>query len=145
MISNPKHGWCDFKLGTFEGHPSYLTTVPVDLLNAFIDYHLKGCGAVWFDEEGTEFTLVVTPNSLFLIEEKDGPVLYDFSDAKGIFALEKELIEDIEKDVDAWAVNFSIFSEETSTVKEKICQKLEELKGIRNKRNKILKNTLILT
>jgi len=32
VISNPKSGWCDFYLGDFEGHPSYLTDVPVDLL-----------------------------------------------------------------------------------------------------------------
>ena len=44
MISNPHAGWCDFKLGDFEGSPSYLTDVPVDLLNAFIEYHEKGTG-----------------------------------------------------------------------------------------------------
>ena len=41
MISNPKHGWCNFKLRTFEGTPSYLTDVPVDLLKAFIDLHVE--------------------------------------------------------------------------------------------------------
>lgn len=98
MITNPKHGWCNFKVRTFEGTPSYLTDVPVDLLTAFIDYHTKGCGVAWFDEEGTEFTLVLTPYSLFIIEEKDKSVLYDFSEMK-IENLEKELIEDIEKDL----------------------------------------------
>lgn len=42
MISNPKHGWCNFKLRTFEGTPSYLTDVPIDLLTAFIDLNEKG-------------------------------------------------------------------------------------------------------
>lgn len=133
MISNPEYGWCDFQLGSFEGHPSYLTDVPVDLLNAFIDYHLKGCGTAWFDEEGTEFTMVMNPNSLFLIEEKETSILHDFSNVKGIAALEKELIEDIEKDVDAWATNFSILPEETPIIKKEICQKLEELKDLRNR------------
>lgn len=89
MISNPKHGWCNFELRTFEGIPSYLTDVPVDLLEAFIDLHTKGTGIAWFDEEGTEFTLVLTPYSLFIIEEKDRPVLHDFSEMK-IENLEKE-------------------------------------------------------
>lgn len=102
MISNPKHGWCNFKLEDFEGTPSYLTDVPGDLLNIFIDYHTKGHGMVWFDEEGTEFTLVLTPYSLFIIEEKDKPVLHDFSEMK-IEKLEKELIEDIEKDLVGWS------------------------------------------
>lgn len=102
MISNPKHGWCNFKLGTFEGTPSYLTDVPIDILTAFIDYHNKGCGVIWFDEEGTEFTLVITPYSLFIIEEKEKPILHDFSEMK-IADLEKELIKDIENDLYGWA------------------------------------------
>lgn len=102
MISNPKHGWSNFDLRVFHGAPSYLTDVPVDLLNAFIQYHKTGTGIAWFDEEGTEFTLVITPYSLFVIEEKDKPVLHDFSEIK-INNLEKELIEDIEKDLIGWS------------------------------------------
>ena len=60
MISNPKHGWCDFMLSDekdnlFVGTPSYVTNVPVDLLQAFLDYKTKGQGIAWFNEEGTEF------------------------------------------------------------------------------------------
>ena len=102
MISNPKHGWCNFELGDFKGTPSYLTDVPVDLLNAFIDLHTKGSGVAWFDEEGTEFTLVLTPYSMFIIEEKEEPVLHDFSEMN-IKDLEKELIEDIEKGLNGWS------------------------------------------
>ena len=53
MISNPRFGWCNFELGDFKGSPSYLTDVPVDLLDAFIDYHTKGYGVAVFDEEGS--------------------------------------------------------------------------------------------
>nr|DAK93440.1 MAG TPA: hypothetical protein [Caudoviricetes sp.] len=102
MISNPKHGWSNFDLKAFHGTPSYLTDVPVDLLNAFIQYHTTGTGIAWFDEEGTEFTLVITPYSLFVIEEKGEPILHDFSEIK-INNLEKELIEDIEKDLIGWS------------------------------------------
>ena len=102
MISNPKHGWCSFKLRTFKGTPSYLTDVPVDLLNAFIDLYTKGCGVAWFDEEDTEFTLVITPYSLFIIEERGKPVLHDFSEMK-IENLIKELIEDLERDLNGWS------------------------------------------
>lgn len=56
MIYNPRFGWCNFKLGTFFGTPSYLTDVPVDLLDAFINYYEKGSGTVVFDEEGSHFT-----------------------------------------------------------------------------------------
>lgn len=130
MISNPKAGWCDFKLRTFEGTPSYITDVPVDLLTAFIDYHAKGQGICWFDEEGTEFTLVITPYSLFIIEEKDKPVLHDFSEIK-IENLEKELIEDIEKDLDNWVKEFTVLDDDQEELlqhRNEIRQKLAILK-----------------
>ena len=68
---------------------NYLTDVPVDLLQAFIDLHTKGLGCAWFDEEGTEFTLVLTPYSMFMIEEKDKPILHDYSEIQ-IFKVESE-------------------------------------------------------
>lgn len=136
MISNPKYGWCEFKLGDFIGNPSYITDVPIDLLDAFIDYHTKGCGVVWFNEEGTEFTLVINPYSLFLIEEKDNPVLHDFSEMK-IDDLEKELILDIERDLDGWA-NFGMNDNEKTILqyKNRIIQKLDELKLVIDKMRK---------
>ena len=128
MISNPKHGWCNFKLRTFEGTPSYLTDVPINLLEAFIDYHVKGSGIVWFDEDGTEFSLVITPYSLFIIEEKSEPVLHDFSEMR-IENIEKELISDIESDMYGW-INFTIDDnpEEVKQHETEIRQKLAILK-----------------
>lgn len=113
MISNPKHGWCDFKMeddnnNVFFGTPSYVTNVPVDLLQAFLDYKTKGQGMAWFDEEGTEFTLVLNPYSMFIIEENEyyegcKSNLYDFSELS-INNLIKELIQDIENDLDRWSM-----------------------------------------
>lgn len=139
MISNPKFGWCKFELGDFNGTPSYITDMPVDLLDAFIDYHTKGYGMAWFNEEGTEFTLVINPYSLFIIEEKDNPVLHDFSEMK-IDDLEKELILDIERDLDGWA-NFGPDDNEKVILqyKNKIIQKLNELKFVITKKEKIMK------
>lgn len=128
MITNPKYGWCNFELGNFKGTPSCLTDVPVDLLEAFIEYHTKGMGAAWFDEEGAEFTLVITPYSLFIIEEKDKPVLHDFSEMQ-IDKLEKELIDDIEKDLDGWSE--FIISEDREEIlahRDEIIRKIDVLK-----------------
>ena len=130
MISNPKHGWSNFDLKVFHGTPSYLTDVSVDLLNAFIQYHTTGTGIAWFDEEGTEFTLVITPYSLFVIEEKDKPVLHDFSEIK-INNLEKELIEDIEKDLIGWSEFItSDDREEVITHRDEIRNKIALLKEL---------------
>ena len=129
MISNPKNGWCNFKLRTFEGTPSYLTDVAIDLLDAFIDYNKSGRGIAWFDEEGTEFTLVINPYSLFVIEERGkGPILHDFSEMK-IENLEKELINDIESDLDGW-YDFLLFSDEKENerYRDELDKKIAELK-----------------
>lgn len=128
MISKPKNGWCNFKLRKFKGTPSYLTDVPVDLLDLFIDYHTKGSGIAWFDEEGTEFSLVITPYSLFIVEEKENPVLHDFSEMK-IEKLEKELIDDIESDLDKW--QHFIVDEEPEEIEQhriEIIQRIDRLK-----------------
>lgn len=103
MIYNPKFGWCNFKLGTFFGTPSYLTDVPVDLLDAFINYYEKGSGTVVFDEEGSHFTLVLTSYNLgiFIIEEKEKPILYNLCDME-ISSLKDELIRDIEQNFEEW-------------------------------------------
>lgn len=106
MISNPLNGWCDFKLGTFTGMPSYITDVPCDLLDAFISYHKTGSGVAYFDEEGTGFTLVLTPASIFIISEKEKTELYDFSDMS-IKDIEIELLEDIKYNINQW-VNFTV-------------------------------------
>lgn len=134
MLSNPKHGWCDFKLGNFEGYPSYLTDAPVDLLCAFIGYFACGQGMCWFDEEGTEFTLVLTPYSMFLVEEKEEPKLHDFSDLN-VKELVKELIQDIESDITGWS-EFLIEDdpEEIRLHRETILQKIAVLKEkVKNK------------
>ena len=110
MISNPKHSWCDFKIeddnnNVFFGIPSYITNVPVDLLQSFLDYKIKGQGIAWFDEEGTEFTLVLNPYSMYIIaenEEGEGR-LYDFSELN-IDDLIKELIQDIKSDLIGWSM-----------------------------------------
>ena len=131
MISNPKHGWCDFELRKFKGSPSYLTDVPVDLLDAFIGYYTNGMGMAWFDEEGTEFTLVINPYSLYIIEEKEKSILHDFSEMI-IEKLARELIDDIEKDLTGWSVEFVITDdqEDISQHRNEIRQRIAKLKKL---------------
>jgi len=79
MICNPDFGWCNFNLGAFHDTPRYVTNVPVDLLTAINDYLTTETGIACFDEEGSNFSLIFTPHSLFIIEEKAKAILYDFS------------------------------------------------------------------
>ena len=128
MISNPKFGWCEFELGDFKGTPSYLTDIPLDLLTAFIDLHSKGSGIAWFDEEGAWFSLVLTPYSIFIIEEKKEPVLIDISDMN-IRQMEEELISDIEKELTGWSEFLTTDDkEEIQLHREEIRQKIAILR-----------------
>lgn len=133
MISNPKYGWCNFKIRDFEGTPSFLTDVPIELLEAFIDLFNSGRGIAWFDEEGTEFTLVMTPYSIYIIEEKDKVVLHDYSEMTPK-KLARELIEDIESNIVGWGAFLTIpeedenYKSECENHKSKIVELVEMLK-----------------
>ena len=70
---------------------------------------------------------------LFIIEEKDKPVLHDFSEMK-IENLEKELIEDIEKDLVGWSEFItSDDREEVVLHRDEIRQKIAMLKKFINR------------
>lgn len=129
MVSNPKHGWCDFTLGSFKGVASYLTDVPLDLLDAFINYHKKGTGVVVFDEEGSYFTLLLTEynSGIFIIEERDEVVLHDFLNLN-IDDLERELISDIESDLRGWSEFLSIGLKSQIQYIDDIKHRISELK-----------------
>ena len=125
MISNPKNGWCNFKLGDFEGTPSYITDVPIDLLDAFIDYYTRGYGLAYFDEEGSEFTLLLTWYGVYIIEEKDNVKSHVFYDLN-ISDLAKEAIIDILSNLDGWCNDFMLCLSSNEEIKEKI----EKLRNI---------------
>ena len=125
MISNPKNGWCNFKLCDFEGTPSYITDVPIDLLDAFIDYYTRGYGLAYFDEEGSEFTLLLTWYGVYIIEEKDNVKSHVFYDLN-ISDLAKEVIADIETNLDGWCNDFMYYS----FSKEDLNERLEKLKNM---------------
>lgn len=131
MISKPElNGWCQFGLGNFHGAPSFVTDVPVDLLDAFLQYHRTGFGMAWFDGEGSEFALILTPYSIFIVEKKEDSILYDFSDCK-IAELERELIRDIEKNLYGWSIfTEGSDAEEISSHRDIILQKIAKLKKI---------------
>lgn len=131
MISNPKCGWCKFKLNDFVGNASYLTNVPLELLEAFVNFWNNSSAlAVHFDEEGTEFTLVINPNSIFIIVERDEkPELIYIENY--VENLTLELIKDIEADFDGW-VNFITSDDEEDTAEQRqaLIVNLIELKEI---------------
>jgi hypothetical protein len=113
MISNPKDGFCDFIIDDFHRRPSYLTDVPMDLLNAFIDYfcnrRVNAC--IPFDEDGKYFNLVLTPYSSYIIVEDETPSLITLSLSPTELA--GDLIADLEDDIDKWVDEFGLDYEQS--------------------------------
>lgn len=134
MLSNPKAGWCKLEIGDFKGTPSYLTDVPVDLLTAFIDYYKKGIGAAFFDEEGSEFNLLLSNYSVYIVYCGNESTLYEFPDIN-IDDLAKELIADIRSNTNLWA-NFcaSVASCLFWSNKRKLATLVDELEELVNNR-----------
>ena len=132
MLSNPKCGWCNFELGEFKGSPSYLTDVPLDILEMCIDYKKKNASICCFDEEGSDFVLIFANGEVFIIAAREDSMLYKFPETTPE-ALIKEIVLDIERDLELWNAEFTMEEEHNEIKKHKlkIIQKVEELKGLK--------------
>lgn len=136
MLSNPSAGWCDVKIGDFEGVASYLTDVPFNCLAAFTQYFDRSNSinsvSVFFDEEGTEFyTVFDYYNTYIIIERNEEPEL-KYIDNIGIKQLANELIEDLERDFDAW-VNWTYLDDDDYDKNQRIYElrtKIDTLKEL---------------
>lgn len=143
MISNPRHGWCSFKLDWLEGAPSYLTDVPLELLNCFLSYYENGAGACRFDEEedGT-FILVLSGPTAYIIEEKERLPLHEFATHPDDLA--EELLRDIDTHLDewfSWIPGFEFLNEEekharATEINDAYCRLSNILRNITNRTKK---------
>lgn len=135
MISEPFCGWCDFKLGYFDGRLSYITDVPVDLLSAFINYRESGAGAAYLDgEQYGKFTFVLSYQAAYIIEDKEDSILHVFRDID-LNDLEKELMLDIYENIKRWSSSFWVEGDPTCIIENKLryMNLLEKLEEIRTK------------
>lgn len=132
MISNPKMGWCKFKLKDFVCHPSYITEVPIDLLDAFINYYKIGYGLTNLDEEGNNFIFLLSAynGNIFIIDDENK--ILDFSNNFLVVNLARELIADIENNLEVWADFMDHSGDDFDTYKQHLNDKLKELKELLN-------------
>ncbi len=132
MLTNPKYGWTNVSIGEFNESASYLTDVPNDCLDAFI-YARENCfpAVVYFDAEGYEYYLVASYFESFVTIEKDKLRTYRFD--LDLVDLAKELIDDIEQNIDDWA-DWQCYKEydenELKRNKRKLEQKIGRLKQL---------------
>lgn len=134
MISNPKHGWCDIKIGEFQGTGSYLTAVPLDMVNAFIHYYEDGAGACFVDEEGTDFTLVLSEFNAYIIINREKQELYNVP--VSIDTLADELQDDILKCPKEWTEEFMTFEFDGDEINRRTLYLLKQVDTLRNIRER---------
>lgn len=134
MLSNPKHGWCNVNIGDFKGSASYLEDVPFNCVDAFISYFTKSNNinsiAITFDEEGNDFILVCDYYDTYVIINRDKQKIKYIEDID-IRQLAIELLEDLERDFDAW-VNWLSYDEPDEGREENLRNRIEELRELVN-------------
>lgn len=101
ILTNMSAGWCNFKLNDFEGRPSYIRDLPIDVINGYIDYIRTGHCVIEFDEETSWFSLVVCNESeVYIIAHRNELEFYPI-DLNANDVLDELFIE-IKDNLDDW-------------------------------------------
>lgn len=107
-LSTPSCGWSNMYIeddhgNSFSGSISYITDAANDILDAACVFLTQGVEtSVYFDEEGTEWTLIFNTSFVKVHAEREENEAYTF------FITARELIyklcKDIYEEADAWAM-----------------------------------------
>ena len=120
MLTKPDCGWTTVTLGNFTDRASYLTNVPDELLHALI-YGIEtyNPASVQFDAEGWDYTITFRPLETYIVRIKEEPELFVID--AGIYEIAREVLTDIERDLDAWMEwNTDDYCENLSSLSKKI-------------------------
>lgn len=103
MLSTPKYGWSNIKIGDWTDRCSYLDDVPFLLLemleeNGRTSRPVSGK----FDAEGYEYIIVFDKYETHIITETDTGYELKTVEVRSE-ELAKDLIEDIRRDIDSWS------------------------------------------
>ena len=118
ILTNAKYGWCDFKLENYTGRASYIRNLPLDILKGFEGYKKYGHCIIPFDEETSQFYLIVYDNTVIIIDNRDSENGDKFKgqyiniDADKVMS---ELFHEVVVNIDKWAEWLSI-SEDTKDI-----------------------------
>ena len=128
LFSNLDHGWCDLNIEDFHGRPSYIKYVPMNIIDAWDEYQNTGHCIIEFDEEGSEFCIVVWNGYLdnaVILSHKNGRTKSYFVKTSGKELL-KQLVADIVSNVDEWAKWCSL-GEDYSDIKTELEYRIHAL------------------
>ena len=132
MFTRPKNGWTEIHLEDFEGLGSYVQDIPVQVLK-------KGVQSVqewtplelWFDEEGSAFTLTADAETKIVTEGDFGAEEYHIPCSK------LDLVREIKNDIEKYFPDWVTFSEDYTYAEDEA-----EAQEIYRKREKLLRELL---
>lgn len=120
MFTKPKNGWTDILLEDFEGLGSYIQDVPVEVMDACIRALRDGVPVeLYFDEEGSEFTLTADETVKIVAQGYYGPEEYEVKLSK--LELIREILGDMEKffeDWVEWSEEYAYFEDHEKEAKQ---------------------------
>ena len=117
ILTNIKFGWCDFNLGDYKGRPSYISNLPMQILNAYEEYIKYNHCIIEFDEELTQFCLVLWEDTITILDNRNGRV-QSFCINENPKKVLDELISEVINDVRTWAVWMAVSNTEESIQRE---------------------------
>lgn len=126
MLSKPSAGWTQISLGEWSDRGSYLDDIPMMFLDGLIN-HRYDCFCLKFDAEGWDYFIVIDDYRIYVIDydhETGEEKLYNIDSDKDELA--KEVIADIESDIEGWAYWFGYYDEEEKAECEKRKQEIAE-------------------
>ena len=134
MLTNPEFGWVNVSIGDWSDRASYLTDVPLDILDAFIEsYRSFQPATIMFDAEGWEYIIIADDIHTYVIDYLHPIDKYPFLKIFDIHKedLMREFIDDIDRDYDAW-VRWVFTDDENDILKrkEELDKKLKTLREL---------------
>lgn len=128
ILTNIEYGWCNFKLGEYEGKPSYIRMLPLDILEAYEEYRKYNHCIVEFDEELRQFCLVIWNESVMILDNRDNKYNSFYIDINAEDVL-NELVDEIIIDIPLWSEWMSLSSsdEDIEKYKEILNKKAEKI------------------
>ena len=102
MLDKPEFGWVGIDIGDCHIGASYLTDVPFDLLDGFIDCMVNHkTVAIDFDEEGSSGYLVLSGNVAYVFTVRED--IKAENEQFYVGDLARELVKDIQDNIYGWA------------------------------------------
>lgn len=130
-FSNLNAGWATLIINSFYYEPSFITNVPMDILDAWEEYQNRGYCTLYLFDERDEIFITITRTDAFVIKDKKYIELVPSGSELNPngFELLKGLVNDIINNIELWG-NWVCVSEKNVQKNINALQKRAENLGL---------------